>query len=158
MGGGLGTKVITEERYRRQMALPVYFMLTTEDHSHMRAGDEYYVVVDNSATETQHWLHKALCLGSSKLGTVDNVPPTLLAFVTETRSEEEALERVKRYTESDKPLKLAVMMRIDAAREFVVDELDTVADIGNVAKASASIDKEYSEDKNAAVIKEELEN
>lgn len=153
----LDTKVIAEERYREQMALPVYFMLTTEEHSHMKAGDEYYVVVDNPSTETQHWLHKALCVGCAKLGTVENVPPTLLAFITETRSEEKALSRIERYTESSSSLKVAVMVRVDAAQEFVMNGLSSAPDIDNIAKASASIDEEYSQDKNTAVIKEELE-
>lgn len=149
--------VVYEEGYRAQQALPVYFLATTPEHTSMTAGREYYVTVVNEELPEQYWLHKALCVGSAKLGTIENVPPILLAFVTETRSREDAKDRLKKYIESDQPLELAVMFREDVAQEFVMEGLDAIPDSSETDEAVNALDYSADKSKNSTVIKKELE-
>lgn len=150
-------KVVYEEEYRKQMALPVYFIATTPEHSNMGAGDRYYVVVEDSKSGKDHYIHEALCVGSARLGSVKNVPPTLLAFITEEKGKASAEDSLAKYEESSGVLKLAVMLNMQGAQDFVVEGFKSLEPIDDIREAVASIDYKADTDETATQAKRNIQ-
>jgi len=125
-----GAYVLYVEEVREQMALPVYLYPTTREMAAIQAGGKYVMVYDDG--DKEHWLHEVTCLGYMPVDMIDDLPPTVLAFLTEQRSRDGAIDFLQKYAESSSDLWVGIMLRTDVAQTVVTEGIKGLGPLDSV--------------------------
>lgn len=112
-----------------QKELPIYTTFQTKEFSYPIAGKEYTVRewADEDGREFNE-LFDGVLIAGRRLESVDELHPHTLAYVTEEASESKALEKAKKYIESDKDLLLLVFIRSDRVEDMVTNSAEEMAE------------------------------
>lgn len=127
---------LTVDKYYEKLALPMYTAISTQEHMHIEQNEVYDVRLEIERREEYVHLHKALLLGDMVAHSVEDIPNILIAFNYETRDEDEALEKLRKYVEADRKIQVLVFLRLDRVKEFVLQgrEAITTGDIEQATK------------------------
>jgi len=146
--------VLYVKEVREQMALPLYLYPTTVQHSGIQAGSKYVMVYDDG--DKEHWLHETTCLGYMPVDIVDDLPPTVLAFLTETRSKEDAINFLKEYAESSSEIWVGIMLRSDIAQLVVTEGVKGLGPLDSVEEEINQLKVVVDNEQNTAVTKQNI--
>ena len=152
MADGVG--ILFRQRYKGQYALPLYLIVTSESRAWMDVGNHYYIGVDRG--DETHWLHESICLGRLTVDSLDEIPDLVLAFAAETRDKDELMEFLEETKGDDNQFWICPMLRVDAAKDFVINKLDSLPTDESQVEAITSINIKTDSDMNTSQAKKEI--
>lgn len=123
----------TMSGYLEKLGLPLYIKISTQGHNSWEIGKKYDIRIEDPERQEEKggegryvYVHEALLIGVSEAETVEDIPDIVLAFNSCTRDRDKALEHIKSYIESEENLYILFLLRLDMAKEFIVDGLDSI--------------------------------
>jgi hypothetical protein len=127
----------TIEWYHPKHKLPIYTRIVPPEQNSYEVGDTYEIRIEDPKRAEEkgdkrpyNYTHEAILIGVWSL-TVSEIPGMLLALDANTSSRQEALNRTVPGSEpypEDREMAVLTFLRKDAAKEFVLNEEESIPD------------------------------
>jgi len=149
--------ILREDVYRQQLGLPLYLVITNESRYDMTVNHRYIVKMRDEEEGYDHYLHEAIALGFRSYSTINDIPPMVMALLTEEKSASEAKEKLHRYEVDHDEIHVIVMLRLDKTKEFVLEGLNSIESDASAEKAAeGSMARKKDIDRSEGLVKNEI--